>query len=141
MELERRTVLQVGGLVAVGGALAACGGSASSSSAASAAPAGGAQASGGGGIAVADIPVGGGVIDAKTQVVVTQPEAGTFKAFTAICPHQGCTVGSVENNEIICPCHGSKFSAQDGSVIQGPANSPLASAGVTVSNGQVVING
>lgn len=140
MDLERRTVLQVGGLVAVGGALVACG-SSSSSSSTPAAPAATASAAAGAGIAAADIPVGGGLIDANTQVVVTQPEAGTFKAFSAICTHQGCTVGSVENNEIICPCHGSKFSAQDGSVITGPATTPLAAAGVTVDNGQVVING
>jgi Rieske Fe-S protein len=138
MNIERRTVLQVGGLVALGGVVAACGSSTSS-------PASGAPASSGtaaGSVAkVADIPVGGGVIVPSPAVVITQPSAGDFKAFTAICTHQGCTVGSVVNNEIICPCHGSKFSATDGSVITGPATSPLAAAAITVEGGDVLISG
>jgi Rieske Fe-S protein len=139
MNIERRTVLQIGGLVALGGVVAACGSSTSSS------PASGAPASSGtraGSVAkAADIPVGGGVIVPSPAVVITQPSAGDFKAFTAICTHQGCTVGSVVNNEIICPCHGSKFSATDGSVINGPATSPLAAAAITVEGGEVLISG
>jgi nitrite reductase/ring-hydroxylating ferredoxin subunit len=153
VDVDRRVVLQVTGIAAIGGVVAAC---SSSGSTASTAPAsGGGAASGGaatGGAAtggasgttltkVADVPVGGGVINADAAVVVTQPQSGTIKAFSAICTHQGCLVGSVENNEIICPCHGSKFSATDGSVINGPAQQPLAAAPVTVSNGAVVLNG
>jgi Rieske Fe-S protein len=140
MNIERRTVLQMGGLVAVGGVVAACGSSTSSSSPASGAPAPSGTAAGS--VAkTADIPVGGGVIVPSPAVVITQPTAGDFRAFTAICTHQGCTVGSVVNNEIICPCHGSTFSATDGSVIKGPATSPLTAAAITVEGGNVVISG
>ena len=148
MDVDRRLVLQVSGIAVVGGVVAAC--SSGGSSAASSAPAGGGAASGtapsGGGSGttlaqVADVPVGGGVINADAAVVVTQPESGTIKGFSAICTHQGCLVGSVENTEIICPCHGSKYSAKDGSVINGPAQQPLAAAPITVSNGAVVLNG
>lgn len=105
----------------------------------SAAPA---TASGGGTVLTptASVPVGGGVILAEQAVVVTQPTAGEFKAFSAICTHQGCLVGPVENNEIICPCHGSKFSATDGSVLQGPATQPLAPGKASVSGGNVVLD-
>ena len=88
-------------------------------------------------IEVADIPVGGGVIVSEPPVVITQPTAGEVKAFTSICPHQGCKVSEVSNNEIYCPCHGSKFSALDGSVIQGPATEGLAAAAVAVDGTKV----
>ena len=149
MDVDRRLVLQVSGIAAIGGVVAACssGGSTAASSAPAgggAAPSGGAASGGGAGTTltqVADVPVGGGVINADAAVVVTQPESGTIKGFSAICTHQGCLVGSVENNEISCPCHGSKFSAKDGSVINGPAQQPLAAAPITVTNGAVVLTG
>jgi len=88
-------------------------------------------------ITVTDIPIGGGVIVSEPPVVLTQPTAGDVKAFTSICPHQGCKVSEVSNNEIFCPCHGSKFSALDGSVIQGPATEGLAAAAVAVDGTKV----
>ena len=151
MIVERRTVLQATGLFAVGGLVAACGsGSSSASSSAtatsgapaapsSAAPA--SSAAGGAVAAVSDIPVGGGIILADEAIVLTQPTAGVVKAFTAICTHQGCLVSRVVNNEISCPCHGSKYSGTDGSVIQGPATQPLSAAGITVDGGSIVLNG
>lgn len=73
----------------------------------------------------ADIPVGGGKVFAQQKVVVTQPEKGEFKAFSAICTHQGCTVNRVADGTIDCPCHGSRFRVTDGSVAHGPAVRPL----------------
>jgi len=89
---------------------------------------------------LADIPVGGSVIvmlDGK-QVVISQPEAGTVKAFSAVCPHQGCIVASDANKDLNCPCHGSRFDAATGAVLQGPATRPLDSVAVTVSGNAVV---
>lgn len=108
-------------------------------------PAGsGGSSSGGGGSADAltstsDIPVGGGTIFADQQVVVTQPAAGEFKAFSAVCTHQGCTVGSVSDGAIICPCHGSMFSIEDGSVEAGPASAPLAEVALTVKGDSITL--
>ncbi|MDQ5855465.1 MAG: Rieske (2Fe-2S) protein [Actinomycetota bacterium] len=81
----------------------------------------------------ADIPVGGGEVFADQNVVVTQPQAGTFKAFSAVCTHQGCTVSKVASGTIDCPCHGSKFAIADGSVVNGPASRPLEGRQITVS--------
>jgi Rieske Fe-S protein len=86
---------------------------------------------------VADVPVGGCFVVASAKVVVTQPTEGDFKAFTAVCTHQGCIVGKVENGEILCPCHGSAFSATDGSVVNGPATEPLAEQPITVKGDQI----
>ncbi|MEN3307472.1 MAG: hypothetical protein V7603_3674 [Micromonosporaceae bacterium] len=80
----------------------------------------------------ADIPVGGGKIFAAQRVVVTQPRQGTIKAFSAVCTHQGCTVGNVSGGTINCTCHGSKFHVADGTVANGPASAPLAAVNVTV---------
>lgn len=86
-----------------------------------------------------DVPVGGGTIFKEEKVVVTQPTAGEFKAFSAICTHQGCTVGKVENGTIDCPCHGSKFRIADGSVAAGPAPRPLPAEQITVSGDTITL--
>lgn len=78
----------------------------------------------GGFASTADIPVGGGGVFEEQQVVVTQPTAGEFKGFSFVCTHSGCPVNQV-TDEILCPCHGSKFSITDGSPTAGPASSPL----------------
>ncbi|MEU8799980.1 Rieske (2Fe-2S) protein [Spirillospora sp. NPDC048819] len=87
----------------------------------------------------ADIPVGGGKVYGADKIVVTQPAQGTYKAFTAVCPHQGCTVDKVQNGLIRCACHGSEFKIADGSVQKGPADQPLAEYPVQVRNGGIVV--
>jgi nitrite reductase/ring-hydroxylating ferredoxin subunit len=135
---SRRRVL---GLAATAGGgsllLAACGGAGGSASGASdpAASKGGSNTQL---VATSKVPVDGGVVLDGPQVVVTQPTSGTFKAFTAVCTHQQCLVGSVKNGLITCPCHGSQYSATDGSVQRGPAQAPLSEIAVTVTNGQIV---
>ncbi|WP_314224277.1 Rieske (2Fe-2S) protein [Streptomyces zaehneri] len=84
-----------------------------------------------------DIPVGGGKIFAAEKVVVTQPTKGDFKAFSAVCTHQGCTVGSVADGIIHCPCHKSEFRIADGSVAGGPAPSPLPAEQITVEGSSI----
>ncbi|GHE09356.1 Rieske (2Fe-2S) protein [Streptomyces alanosinicus] len=150
----RRTVVAAAGAAGLAAALTACGSSDSSAGSAGAGSGaagttgstGGTAGTGGtgstatsqnaGGSALAktsDIPEGGGKIFKDQGVVVTQPTAGTFKAFSAKCTHQGCAVGSVTGGAIVCPCHNSHFSVADGSVKQGPATQPLPAAKITVS--------
>jgi Rieske Fe-S protein len=86
-----------------------------------------------------DIPVGGGVVLADQKLVVTQPAAGEFKAFSALCTHKGCPVKDVADGTITCPCHGSKFSAADGSVTAGPATKPLEAKEVTVEGDSITL--
>ena len=82
--------------------------------------------------ATSQVPDGGGkIIDGK-NIVITQPRSGSFKAFSAICTHEGCIVSSVSNGTINCPCHGSKFSIKDGAVVNGPATTPLAAIAIKV---------
>jgi nitrite reductase/ring-hydroxylating ferredoxin subunit len=85
-----------------------------------------------------DIPVGGGKIVAAKKIVITQPQSGAFHAFSAVCTHAGCTVGSVSGGTINCPCHGSRFSISTGAVVNGPATSPLPPVNVKVQGTSIV---
>jgi nitrite reductase/ring-hydroxylating ferredoxin subunit len=111
---RRRTVL-AGGAVVAGAALAGC----EVKRTAEPPPSGTALGK------TSDIPVGGGRVVPGSGVVVTQPESGTFKAFSASCTHRGCAITEVCDGSIICPCHLSKFAISDGSVADGPADQPL----------------
>ncbi|MGL4743896.1 MAG: Rieske (2Fe-2S) protein [Dermatophilaceae bacterium] len=77
---------------------------------------------------------------APLKAVVTQPVEGTFKAFSAVCPHQGCTVAGVADNVINCACHGSTFDAATGAVTNGPAKTGLAAKNVAVSGEGLTIS-
>lgn len=87
----------------------------------------------------AEIPVGGGKVFADEKVVVTQPERGTFTAFSAVCTHQGCAIDDVSDGTINCPCHGSRFRIEDGTVTTGPAKSPLPPVSVTVAGDTITL--
>jgi Rieske Fe-S protein len=139
--LSRRHAIGAATMVGVGvPVLAACGSSDSPGTAVDpetpTSPTTGASSPSGALTTKADIPVGGGVIFPNDGVVVTQPEAGTFHGFTIICTHQGCTVTSVSST-INCPCHGSKYSIEDGSVVSGPAPAPLTVVDLTVKGDDI----
>ncbi len=158
--LTRRRAFGLAGAVGVAGLLAACGGGSdettSGSASSSSAPPSPTEASpsespsesesspatgGGGGAALvktSEVPVGGGKVLDDKKIVVTQPAKGDFKAFTAVCTHQACLVGSVQNNTISCPCHGSAYDASNGSVKGGPAPRGLDKVNVKVEGDEVV---
>ena len=84
----------------------------------------------------ADVKVGSGVI--KADYVVTQPVAGTFKAFSTVCPHAGCNVNKIDAGVISCPCHGSKFAIDTGEPTAGPATKGLAETKVKVDGDNII---
>lgn len=142
---SRRAVLRsaalAGGSIASVGLLAACG-SSESTSPATAGPSGTGGSSAPSSTTlgpVSDVPVGGGTIFADAQVVVTQPTEGDYLAFSSTCTHQGCQVGEVTDGEIVCPCHGSHFSIEDGSAVAGPATAPLPAQKVSADGDQLVL--
>jgi Rieske Fe-S protein len=99
----------------------------------------GSTVKGGKNVPKSSIPVGGGLILADAEIVLTQPNRGDFKAFTSICTHQQCPVTAVEGGLIACNCHGSRFSITDGSVVRGPATQPLASEPFTDNGDQITL--
>jgi Rieske Fe-S protein len=135
-DTSRRQALAGLGLAGLAATLTACGGSSGS--------AGGSSSGSGGGATKAlgpasDVPVGGGRIYTSAQVVVTQPSHGEYKAFSAVCTHAECILDQVADGTIDCPCHGSRFSVKDGSVVTGPATEPLPAVQVSVSSGQISV--
>jgi Rieske Fe-S protein len=87
--------------------------------------------------ALAEVPLGGGVVLGSVGVVLTRDSHGALHAFSATCTHQGCTVGSVQGGRILCPCHGSAFDAGTGAVVAGPAPAPLPKVPVLVRDATV----
>lgn len=141
----RRTVMAAAGAAGLAVALTACGSGDDSSGTGTGTGTGvdsdsgaGAESGAGGGTALAktaDIPEGGGKV--LGDLVITQPTAGQYKAFSSKCTHQGCAVKDIKDGVIICPCHNSHFSATDGSVQQGPATQPLEASEIVVSEGEI----
>ncbi|MER6530249.1 Rieske (2Fe-2S) protein [Streptomyces sp. NPDC001508] len=151
----RRTVVAAAGATGLTLVMAACGSDSDSGSSDSAGGtdvqgdgastgggSGGGENAAAGGTVLAktsEIPEGGGKIFKGQGVVVTQPTAGQFKAFSSTCTHQGCAVGSVSDGAIVCPCHNSRFSVADGEVQGGPATRPLPAKNITVSGDQITL--
>ncbi|WP_449061268.1 Rieske (2Fe-2S) protein [Planomonospora algeriensis] len=129
----RRQVIGAAGAVACGAALAGC----------AAGPPGPAVVPPGvkGQVVakVADVPVGGGMVLTKWKIVIAQPTAGVFKAFSASCPHRGCAVSRPAEGVIRCPCHGSEFDAVSGKCLKGPAEAPLAEFALRVEGDGIVM--
>ncbi|MGW8885435.1 Rieske (2Fe-2S) protein [Streptomyces sp. NPDC055749] len=135
LRLRRRTVVAAVGAAGVAAALTACG-----SETASTGGEGDGDAANTGGEVLAkttDIPEGGGMVFADQGVVVTQPKAGEFKAFSSKCTHQGCSVKGISGGVINCPCHGSTFDAETGTVTGGPATQPLPAKAIKVEGGSI----
>lgn len=84
--------------------------------------------------------MGGGAIFAADHVVITQPTAGSYKAFDSTCPHAGCAVSMVTDQGIICPCHGSVFDRSTGERVAGPAPTGLAPRQVHVKGATLTVS-
>jgi Rieske Fe-S protein len=64
------------------------------------------------------------------QTAAYRDERGTVHAVSAVCTHLACTVEwNSGEKSWDCPCHGSRFS-HDGSVLHGPATTPLEKRGL-----------
>lgn len=132
--VARRTVVAAGGAGLASAALAGCGGSNAEGDTGT----GGADGAPQGPLAkTGDIPVGGGKVLADKGVVITQPKAGEYKAFSSKCTHAGCAVSQVKDGVIVCPCHQSRFDMSDGSVKSGPATSPLPPEPIEVKGEEI----
>ena len=66
-------------------------------------------------------------------LIIARTVGGAFVALSQLCTHAGGTVQYVSgSNSFYCPNHGSSF-ATNGSVINGPATSPLTAYHTSLS--------
>ncbi len=85
------------------------------------------------------VPVGTGKVFTVSgrPYLISQPSAGTFRAFRASCTHAGCTLPSPSLGKIRCGCHGAQFNGLTGANTAGPGGSRAGTVGnlpaVTVS--------
>ncbi|GAA1456105.1 Rieske (2Fe-2S) protein [Nocardiopsis exhalans] len=144
-EVTRRSVFGVAGGGAVVGVVTACGGGEDTANGGDPTGSGnGADDAAPGDVdapiaSTDEVPVGEGAVFSEHEVVVTQPEEGTFRAFSTRCTHEGCPVDQVSDGQIQCPCHGSRFSIEDGSPVEGPAESPLEEIRIRVDGDSIVL--
>lgn len=70
-----------------------------------------------------DVPMGLSIVEG---VIVHRTAAGGVRAFLGRCTHLGCRIDRIAGDEVVCPCHGSRYRS-DGSVAAGPATRALTS--------------
>jgi nitrite reductase/ring-hydroxylating ferredoxin subunit len=87
-----------------------------------------------------EVAVGSGTkfpVDSMLTVLVTQPKAGVYKAFSATCTHAGCIVNGVEESQIACGCHGARFDMDSGMAVAGPAKTALGKISVEIRGEEI----
>ena len=77
-----------------------------------------------------------------TRVAVANVD-GALYAFGDTCTHMACSLagGDLEENIVICPCHGSEFDVTSGAVLQGPAREPVETYETRVEGGSLEVRG
>jgi menaquinol-cytochrome c reductase iron-sulfur subunit len=60
----------------------------------------------------------------------------SFEALSGVCPHLGCAVG-FDGKAFLCPCHDSKFAAEDGARQTGPSMRGLDPLPIEVKDGRL----
>jgi len=68
------------------------------------------------------IQLNNGVTFRDGLIVIKNDKQTQF--LSAKCTHLGCNIHAVENDELVCPCHGSRFSLE-GNCLKGPAKEGL----------------
>ena len=92
---------------------------------------------------LSEVPVGSTAnfaLASGEPAILFRTKTGVF-AYSAICTHEGCTVGySATNKVLACPCHGAEFDPFDSAkVISGPTQRALSSIKVAIDGDWIVL--
>lgn len=68
------------------------------------------------------LPAGNAVRFYDQAIVITGQ--GQVAVFSPVCPHLGCHINRLEGDELVCPCHGSRFNLR-GQIVHAPATRSL----------------
>ncbi len=80
-------------------------------------------------------------VDAAGSPILLVKRGDQVHALSDTCVHAGCSLagGTLEDDSIICPCHGSQYSLIDGSVINGPATTAEPYYDTRIENGMIEV--
>lgn len=83
--------------------------------------------------------LGLGVFFFDNFILVKSPKG--LKVLSNLCTHAGCKINWETNGQLICPCHGSKYDAATGRVLQGPAllSLPQIPFSTDVKTGEIIV--
>lgn len=75
------------------------------------------------------------------QVLLYREDEQTVHAFSAVCTHQGCIVGTPQDvgAPFQCPCHASNFDTVTGDAVAGPAQLPLTRHPAAIEAGWISV--
>ncbi|OEU96914.1 ubiquinol-cytochrome c reductase iron-sulfur subunit [Streptomyces oceani] len=83
------------------------------------------------------VPVGGAKLYREERLVVARPGEEEFRAFSAVCTHEGCVLSAVQGQHGDCACHGSRFDVRTGEVLRGPATQALPEVPIRHAGGEL----
>ena len=75
----------------------------------------------------------------SSYILVTQPKAGVYKAFSGVCTHEAVNISNIDGTNLICSQHGASFDTTSGKVTGGPAPTGLKKYNLTLKSGVLYI--
>jgi 3-phenylpropionate/trans-cinnamate dioxygenase ferredoxin subunit len=91
---------------------------------------------------IKDVPAGKMIaVENSGQKMVVANVNGSYYAIGSICTHRGCKLseGTLNGDQVQCPCHGSVFDIKTGTVVRGPATNPEKAFNVRVDGDSIMV--